>query len=212
MPLDPSRMISWHQALNAWPGWLILWFMSPTHTFNLQLTWSFSQVKVTFVSTFSSSQLQFHLFFTGALISVTAVFSPRDNLQDFFALCVHYQRKTAQKEFVNGTFQWHPHYFLFFIVSVSHSHNACYYSIRGWTVQEQDRKQSSACKIWPWKPLTYNICPQFFSTFTQISKMASGAFESAEICQSAEKSNLCWKDFLRKCSVYCLVNACLWYK
>ena len=52
LPLDPSRMISWHQALNAWPGWLILWFMSPTHTFNLQLTWSFSQVKVTFVSTF----------------------------------------------------------------------------------------------------------------------------------------------------------------
>ena len=71
------------------------------------------------------------------------------------------------------TFHWHPHYFPCFIVSVSRSHNACYYSqstqakrksaIWGWTVQEQDRKQSSACKIWPWKPLTHYITPKIFS-------------------------------------------------
>ena len=73
------------------------------------------------------------------------------------------------------TFQWRLHHFPCLTVSVSRSHNACYHSrstqakwklaIWGWTVQEQDQKQSSACDIWPW-----NTCIPIFSqrTYTDL--------------------------------------------
>ena len=122
LPLeDPYRMISWHQAHNAWLSWLTLWIKPPIHPSMLQITQSFSRVKVTFVWTFSSSHFQFHLFFIVASTSVTVAFSPCNSLRNIFASCVNYWWKMAMKR-----------------MSRLASHIACYHS---WSTQAK-RKSS----------------------------------------------------------------------
>ena len=233
LPLDPSWMISWHQAQNARPGWLTLLIEFPTHISTSRPTRSFSRVNVTFVLTFSSSSshLKFHLFFTVASISVTAVFLPCDNFRNIFTLCVDYQCKMAQKKKKEKrkwhTFQWHPYYFPCFTVSVNHSHSACCYSrstqakrklpIWSWTVQEQDRKQSSACEIGPWKPLTYYIYPQIFLTDLHWSQKWSlgplNWWKSANWRKSPIYVLWMWSDESSpSCNIVCFSNVCMVFR